>query len=396
MELKERITAALRQVKYPGFDKDIVTLGAVDSVEASQDGSSRVSLKQIGGSKEESRAKLVQDIQKALEPIVDGAGVEIFIGGQPAQAHGHDHGHGQAQQQPLYTRDRISGVKNIIPVTSGKGGVGKSTVAVNLAYTLSKLGKKVGVLDLDIFGPSIPKMLGSKDRLGTRGDQIIPAEVQGMKVISIGMAVDDDEAMIMRGPMVMKVQEQLMNHVDWDKLDYLIVDMPPGTGDVPLSLVQKLEITGAVVVTTPQDVALIDVRRAVNMYRQTETHILGIVENMSHYVCAKCGDTAHIFGKGGGAREAERLGLPLLGSIPLMKVICEEADKGSPIFDRDKNPELARVFEDLANTVMEKAAQAPKMPSPEKKAHGHGHDHGHSHDHHHGHDHGHGHTGHHS
>jgi len=188
----------------------------------------------------------------------------------------------------------------------------------------------------------------------------MPAMAQGLKIISIGMAVDDDEAMVMRGPMVMKVLDQLINQVDWENLDYLIVDMPPGTGDVPLSLTQKLAITGAVVVTTPQDVALIDVRRAANMFRQTKTHILGIVENMSHYVCAKCGDTAHIFGHGGGQKESDRLGVPLLGSIPLMKVICEEADKGSPIFDRKKNPELAKVFEELARNVMEKAAEAPE------------------------------------
>ncbi|MDH5511370.1 MAG: Mrp/NBP35 family ATP-binding protein [Nitrospinota bacterium] len=388
MDLKERITDALKQVKYPGFDKDIVTLGAVDGVETSEGGKPRVSLKRIDG-KDEAKAQLVQDIRQALSSIVDGKGVDVYIGGQPAgPAHSkghHGHGHGQAQGQSLFVRNRIPGVKYIIPVTSGKGGVGKSTVAVNLAYTLSQLGNKVGVLDLDLFGPSIPKMLGTKDRLGTRGDQIIPGEAKGLKVISLGMAVDDDEAMIMRGPMVMKVLDQLISQVDWDKLDYLIVDMPPGTGDVPLSLVQKLDITGAVVVTTPQDVALIDVRRAFNMYAQTQTHILGIVENMSHYVCANCGDTAHIFGQGGGEKESERLGVPLLGSIPLMKVICEEADKGSPIFDREKNPELAKVFEELANKVIERAAEAPKMPSPEEThthhSHGHGHDHGHGHGH---------------
>lgn len=382
MQLKEKITAALKEINYPGFGKDIVTLGAVEKVETPEGAPVRVSLKQLGG-KDEARHQLVHSIEDRLAELVDGAGVEVYIGGklashecghdhgQGGSDHGHDHGHGHGHahgQQKVFVRGKLPGVKNIIPVTSGKGGVGKSTVAVNLAYTLSQLGHKVGILDLDIFGPSIPKMLGIKERLGIRGDMIVPGEAKGLKVISIGMAVDDEEAMIMRGPMVMKVLDQLINQVDWDRLDYLIVDMPPGTGDVPLSLVQKLAVTGAVVVTTPQDVALMDVRRAVNMFRQTQTHILGIVENMSYYVCAKCGDKSHIFGHGGGEKEAQRSGAPLLGSIPLVKVICEEADKGSPIFDRAKNPELAKVFEDLARNVIAKAAEAPEPVQEEESA----------------------------
>ncbi|MDH5639581.1 MAG: Mrp/NBP35 family ATP-binding protein [Nitrospinota bacterium] len=381
MELSEKIESALKKINYPGFSKDIVTLGAVEKIEAADSGPVRIFLKQISGN-DETRDALVSQIEESLKPVVDGAGVEVYSGGKPLGAAAQP-APGQEQGQPVFVRDKLSGVKQIIPVTSGKGGVGKSTVAVNLAYTLSQLGKKVGILDLDIFGPSIPKMLGINERLGVRDDWIIPGEAKGLKVISIGMAIDDEEAMIMRGPMVMKVLDQLLNHVEWGELDYLLVDLPPGTGDVPLSLVQKVAITGAVVVTTPQDISLIDVRRAISMYRQTQTHILGIVENMSYHVCQNCGEKTHIFGEGGGTKEAEKYGVPLLGEIPLLKVICDEADKGSPVFDQEKNPELAMVFENLARTVMAKADEAPEPATGDSHEHGH-HDHGHDHGHHHG------------
>jgi len=346
MASKEQVFEALKGVLYPGFSKDIVSLGAVESVQASDD-SITVTLKTISAA-DDVVGKVLREVEAAVTRVSGGAKVRITGGGKKEESHEHHH-HDKGENP--FVRKRMPGVKHIIPVVSGKGGVGKSTVAVNIAYTLSALGNKTGLLDLDIFGPSVHKMLGATGDLAMAGGQIIPYEKDGLKIITIGMALGDDEALVIRGPMVMKLVNQLLNDVNWGEIDYLIVDMPPGTGDIPLSLAQQLAISGAVVVTTPQDISLIDVRRAVSMFRKTETPILGIVENMSYYVCEKCGDTAHIFGKGGGEAEASKLGVPLLAQIPLVKSICEEADAGNPVFNREKNPELAKIFERLVSRV---------------------------------------------
>jgi ATP-binding protein involved in chromosome partitioning len=346
MPTKEAILAKLKSVRYPGFSKDIVSLEALESVEA-DGGAITVTLKKISA-EPDVIARLREEIMATVGKVPGVSEVNVLLGGGNGGHEGHTH---PPEGGTPFVRRKMAGVQSIIPVVSGKGGVGKSTVAVNLAYTLARLGNKVGLLDLDIFGPSVHKMLNATTPLAVAGNQIIPHEKEGLKIISIGMAIDDEEALVIRGPMVMKLVNQLLNQVNWGELDYLVVDMPPGTGDIPLSLVQQLEVTGAVVVTTPQDISLIDVRRAVSMFKQTQTPILGVVENMSHYVCQKCGDVAHIFGKGGGKTEAARLGLPLIAQIPLVKSICDEADQGNPIFDRDKNPELAKVFEDMANRV---------------------------------------------
>jgi ATP-binding protein involved in chromosome partitioning len=360
MPTQDEILAALKTVRYPGFSKDIVTLGTVEKVEA-DGGLITVTLKKISA-EQGVIARLREEITTAVSKVSGVSEVKAFFGGDNG-GHKHDHDHNHGQGASPFVRRKMDGVQNIIPVVSGKGGVGKSTVAVNLAYTLARLGNKTGLLDLDIFGPSVHKMLNANTPLAVAGSQIIPHEKDGLKIISIGMAIDDEEALVIRGPMVMKLVNQLLNQVNWGELDYLVVDMPPGTGDIPLSLVQQLDVTGAVVVTTPQDISLIDVRRAVSMFKQTQTPILGVVENMSHYVCQKCGDVAHIFGKGGGEQEAARLDLPLIAQIPLVKSICEEADKGNPIFDRDKNPELAKVFEDMANRVKTLVAEQEKAVS---------------------------------
>ncbi|VAX24453.1 Scaffold protein for [hydrothermal vent metagenome] len=361
MDKRESIFEALKQVLYPGFSKDIVTFGAVEDVDVTPSAIS-VKLKTISADEAVLNA-MTEQIRKAVAPHAGNAEIHVFYGGAP-----HEGTPAESDNGTPFVKGALPGVKRIVPVISGKGGVGKSTVAVNLASALLRSGKKVGLLDLDIFGPSVHVMLGIKQRLTAEDSQIIPAQADGLKVISIGMAVDDDEALILRGPMVMKVLNQLIDQVKWGELDYLIVDMPPGTGDVPLSLTQKLSITGAIVVTTPQDISLIDVRRGVTMLQQVNAHVLGIVENMSHYVCENCGDTAHIFGKGGGQKEAERIGADLLAQIPLVKSICENADKGSPIVDPEKSPELAKIFAELAQVVAKKCDEAPG-PVPMEEDH---------------------------
>ncbi|HJM82025.1 MAG TPA: Mrp/NBP35 family ATP-binding protein [Nitrospinota bacterium] len=361
MASQDQVLDVLKTVLYSGFSKDIVSMGIVESVQAMPD-SITISLKSISGTPE-SLSELGNEIRAVVGKIAGEAEVNVIMANDQNQGNSNDPNSGQ--DQPVFVRNKLTDVNAVIPVTSGKGGVGKSTVAVNIAHTLSKQGNKVGLLDLDIFGPSAHKMLGSNERLQVVDDLIQPVMAHGMKVVSIGMAVEDAEAMILRGPMVMKLLDQLINQVSWGVLDYLFVDLPPGTGDVPLSLTQQIAINGAVVVTTPQDVALIDVRRAVTMFKQTETHILGLVENMSHYVCEKCGDVAHIFGHGGGEKESNELGLPLLGQIPLSKTICEQADKGSPIFDKDKSPELAKIFDGLASTIANALVEAPTPKGPQ-------------------------------
>jgi len=236
------------------------------------------------------------------------------------------------------------GIGNIIAVASGKGGVGKSTLAVNLAVALAKQGQAVGVLDADIYGPSIPRMLNLKDaQPETTEDQyFVPLEAHGLKLMSMGFLVPEREAMVWRGPMVQKALVQMLRDVKWGTLDTLIIDLPPGTGDVQLTLAQKVPLSGAVIVSTPQYIAIIDARKAVNMFQKTGVPILGIIENMSHYTCPGCGDEAHIFGHGGAATEAENLGVPYLGAVPLTLKLRQAMDSGTP---------LPEEFEDIAKAM---------------------------------------------
>lgn len=237
-------------------------------------------------------------------------------------------GHGK----PAPDNVPIPGVDRILAVASGKGGVGKSTVASNLAVALAKQGRRVGLLDADIYGPSVPRMMGvSKRPASPDGKTIIPLQNHGVTIMSLGLMLRDDEPVIWRGPMLIGALQQMLGQVQWGDLDVLIVDLPPGTGDVQLTLAQKADVTGAIIVSTPQDVALLDARKAIGMFTKTKTPVLGMIENMSYYVCPKCGDEAHIFGHGGAQSEAEGLGIPFLGQIPLDLEIRLAGDGGTPI-----------------------------------------------------------------
>jgi ATP-binding protein involved in chromosome partitioning len=238
----------------------------------------------------------------------------------------------------------IPGVAHVMAVASGKGGVGKSTVSVNLAVALARLGLRVGLMDADIYGPSLPRMLGEHRRPEVRGDRMIPIEAWGLKAMSMGLLVEEDSAMIWRGPMIMGAVQQFLGQVEWGELDVLVIDLPPGTGDIQLTLSQRVTVSGAVIVSTPQDIALIDARRAVRMFEKVEIPVFGVIENMSVFCCPNCGHRSEIFGHGGARAEAEKLGHAFLGEIPLLLEVRSTSDAGTPIVAAAPESEGARAF----------------------------------------------------
>jgi ATP-binding protein involved in chromosome partitioning len=261
-----------------------------------------------------------------------------------------------AKTQPGQGPMLLPDVGAIIAVASGKGGVGKSTTAVNLAVALASQGLKVGLLDADIYGPSLPQMLGTRERPRAEGQRIIPLQRWGLKAMSIGFLVEEETPMIWRGPMVMGALEQLMGQVEWGALDIMIVDMPPGTGDAQLTMSQRVPLAGAVIVSTPQDVALIDARRGVKMFERVGVPVLGLIENMSFYCCPNCGHRADIFGHGGAKAEAQRIGVEFLGELPLKVAIRELADAGTPIVAARPETEEAQAYQTIATRLREKVA----------------------------------------
>jgi len=251
-------------------------------------------------------------------------------------------------------------IRNIIAVASGKGGVGKSATAVNLALALRADGARVGVLDADIYGPSMPRMLGVKGQPRTVGNRIVPQQAHGLQVMSIGFMVEEDTPMIWRGPMVTSALQQLLTETNWESLDYLVIDLPPGTGDIQLTLAQKVPVSGCLIVTTPQDIALLDARKAVQMFRKVEMSVLGIVENMSTHICSQCGHEEPIFGSGGGARMAEQYGVPLLGQLPLDLHIREDLDNGRPTVVSAPDSEITSRYRDVARCVAARLSKTPR------------------------------------
>jgi len=256
---------------------------------------------------------------------------------------------------------RLENVKNIIAVASGKGGVGKSTTSVNLALALAAEGASVGLLDADIYGPSQPRMMGLAGQPESKdGKSLEPMENHGVQTMSIGFLIDEETPMIWRGPMVTQALEQLLNDTNWRDLDYLLIDMPPGTGDTQLTLSQKVPLSGAIIVTTPQDIALLDARKGLKMFEKVEVPILGIVENMSTHVCSQCGHEEHIFGQGGGAHMADEAGVTLLGSLPLELSIRRQADSGRPTVVSDPDSNAARAYREIARNATARLSQRAK------------------------------------
>ena len=336
MVSQDAVREALRAVQDPELKRDLVSLGMIESVTV-QDGAVQVTVKLTTPACPE-RAAIEKDVGDAVGRLEGVSKVTVSFS---AEVVGRAPGPGQ---------DRLRGVKNVVAIASGKGGVGKSTVATNLALALHRYGATVGLLDADIFGPSIPAMLGPPTRPAetTTGQKIRPAIHHGIKVMSVGFFVDREGAVIWRGPMVHKLLQQFIEDVEWGELDYLLVDLPPGTGDTQLSLSQLAAVAGAVMVTTPQEVAVQDVVRAITMFRKTEIPILGIVENMSHYLCPSCGHKDEIFSRGGGRRLAEEAKVPFLGEIPIDTRIRFGGDSGRPVVVAAPDCDVARTFMNIA------------------------------------------------
>jgi ATP-binding protein involved in chromosome partitioning len=332
-----QILQALRSVIDPDLHRDIVTLGFVKDIAVCED------MVKVTIELTTPACPVKDDLKAQAERVIRALpGVNVVNIKMDAQVRPNLSEMGQAL---------IPGVKNVIPVGSGKGGVGKSTVSANLAVALAQSGAKVGLMDADVYGPSIPTILGITEAPvpGERG--IIPVNAYGVKVISMGFFLKPDQAVVWRGPMLTKMIEQFLGGVEWGEIDYLIVDLPPGTGDIQLSLCQRIPLTGAAIVSTPQDVALKVAEKAVIMFNQLKTPILGLIENMSYYTCSHCGSREYIFDTGGARRAAERLGAPFLGEIPLATRLRETSDAGTPIVVADPESESAIAFQQIARNL---------------------------------------------
>jgi ATP-binding protein involved in chromosome partitioning len=331
---RERLEQALQGWIDPYLGRDLISARAVRELRA--DGGTAVASVELGYPADGVKARFEREIAEHLQAAL-GVPAKVSVSWK-VTAHGV-----RPDLRPL------AGIKNIIAVASGKGGVGKSTTAVNLALALRAEGARVGVLDADIYGPSQPRMLGLSGRPESRdGKTMEPMQNYGVQVMSIGFLVDDEQPMVWRGPMATQALTQLLTETRWQELDYLVVDMPPGTGDIQLTLSQKVPVTGAVIVTTPQDIALLDARKGLKMFEKVNVPVLGVIENMSTHVCSNCGHEEHIFGAGGGARMASQYEVDLLGELPLDIRIRQEADSGRPTVVAEPDGKLAQAYRDIA------------------------------------------------
>jgi ATP-binding protein involved in chromosome partitioning len=373
---KEQVLETLKTVRGPDLEHDIVELGMVSDVFIS-DGKVYFSITVPAES-----AKELEPLRLAAERVIKempgvkgalvaltadkkaGSGSAPVSRPQPQAGHDH-HGHAHAPQQQRAGKLGVPGINAIIAVASGKGGVGKSTTAVNLALGLQANGLRVGILDADIYGPSMPRLLKIAGRPTQIDGRIInPMENYGLKVMSMGFLVDEETAMIWRGPMVQSALMQMLREVAWGELDVLVVDMPPGTGDAQLTMAQQVPLAGAVIVSTPQDLALVDARKGLNMFKKVEVPVLGIVENMSYFIAPDTGTRYDIFGHGGARKEAERIGVPFLGEVPLTINIRETSDAGTPLVATEPNGIVAGIYREIAAKVWQQLGGQPQRAAP--------------------------------
>lgn len=350
-KLEKEVWTLLGEVTFPGMSRDIVSFGFVDAVRAETDGVEvdLVVTTHNRAAAEETRAAAESLLRERLDVDVR---VQLDVAVPPAPA----------QQAVARDEGLIPDVQHVIAVASGKGGVGKSTVAANLAVALGKLGYRVGLLDADIYGPSMPMMFGIDEKPLIDDNRLLPFERHGVRLMSLGFVLDVDTPVIWRGPMVMKAIEQLLGDVEWGPLDYMVVDLPPGTGDAQLTISQRVPISGAVIVSTPQDIALIDARKGLAMFRKVNVPVIGVVENMSTFVCPHCGESTDVFKRGGAEATAEALDTGFLGRIPLDPAIVEGGDSGMPILVSQPEGPHAEAFREVAEAVVAGAAEKrPKL-----------------------------------
>jgi ATP-binding protein involved in chromosome partitioning len=356
--IEAKVWEALKGVRFAGMSRDIVSFGFVHSVQVSG-GAVEIAL-QLSTHNPGAAETLRQDTERAARTVAGVTEVAVKLQVQaPAGAPGRDD---SAQRAIAKDPGLVPGVRHIVAVASGKGGVGKSTVAANLAVRLGQLGFQVGLLDADIYGPSVPILFGIQDRPRLDGNRILPFEKYGIRLMSLGFILETDTPVIWRGPMVMRAIEQMLADVVWGELDYLILDLPPGTGDAQLTVTQKVSLAGAVIVTTPQDVALIDARKGLAMFKKVNVPVIGIVENMSSFVCPHCGEVTDIFKKGGGERTAALLGTTFLGAIPLDPKIVLGGDAGVPIVVAEPDGPHGDAFRRVAEAVVEEVTRQGVRP----------------------------------
>jgi ATP-binding protein involved in chromosome partitioning len=343
MPTQEQVLEALKKVRFPGLSRDIVSFGFVRDIKV--EGANISFTIHFQSENPNVGQQLARDSEAAVRAIGGVENVRVNLEIAQRQMPGPV----SAGQASI-----LEGVRYKIAVASGKGGVGKSTVSTNLSLSLRALGYSVGLLDADIYGPSQQMMLGIEGRpqIDERDEKIVPMENHGVKTMSLGLITDPDTPVIWRGPMVMKALDQFLTDVKWGELDFMVIDLPPGTGDAQLTLTQKVPLTGAVIVTTPQDVALIDARKGLAMFRKVNVPVLGIVENMSYYICKHCGERTEIFGHGGGRKTAEMLGVPFLGEVPIDPKVVVGGDTGEPIVVMDPESSAAQAFRDIAARIV--------------------------------------------
>ena len=371
----------LKTVAYPGYSRDIVSFGMVKNI--SIDGRNVGVLIRLTEHQPQIASQIRESVSTALRNVPGVTNLQVDLEMPPApsprgehehHAHGqheqrahHEHNHGPGRQAPAFPTDEaqtLPGVRSIVAVASGKGGVGKSTVATNLSVALGQAGLQTGLLDADIYGPNIPLLMGVDGKPEVRGDnRIVPFLNHGVKMQSLGFFLTDSTPVIWRGPMVMKAVQQLLQDTDWGELDVLVIDLPPGTGDVQLTLVQTVPLTGAVLVTTPQNLALLDVQKGAEMFKHVNAPLLGIVENMSFFLCPDCGKETEIFRRGGGQKESERLGIPLLGRIPLESAVCDAGDAGVPVVVGEPDGRAGQEFRQVAAAVVDVLTNKPQRPA---------------------------------
>ncbi len=358
--LQARIAGALTNVRSARLGTDVISGGLVRDLAVGDDG--KVSLTFVLS--REDPASLVREARQAVREVEGVTDVRINVvepAGAPGAAPAHAPAPG-AGQPPMPEAPESGALGKVIAISSGKGGVGKSTVAANVAVALAGQGRRVGLMDADVYGPNIPRMFGVTQRPAVRGSRILPLEAHGVKLISLGLLIERDQPAIWRGPIITKVIGQFLRDVEWGTLDYLIVDMPPGTGDAQLSLTQAVQLAGAVIVTTPQEVAIGDALRSAKMFERVGVPVLGVVENMSYFACPHCGERTEIFLSGGGQRLADEVGVPLLGQVPLQARVPDLGDSGTPVVIAEPDSPAALALLGVAEALRKRTGRTVSLP----------------------------------